>query len=109
MLPSFSEGFSMAVLEAMASGLPVMITPGSNFPEVAAADGGLEIPPTVQGVEQGLRQLMALPEAERRTMGLRARALIESQYTWDRVARQMLRLYGWAVGGGAPPDFVTPD
>ena len=36
--PSYSEGFSMSVLEGMASGLPCVITTGCNFPEAAKAN-----------------------------------------------------------------------
>ena len=39
-LPSTAEGFSMAVLEALASGTPVLLSPGCHFPEVEQAGAG---------------------------------------------------------------------
>lgn len=105
-LPSFSEGFSMAVLEAMASRLPVLVTPGCHFPEVQDQAAGLEVSPTHEGVLEGLRVLMSCTEQERSEMGRRGRQLVESSYTWDHVADQMLDLYRWLAGRGPEPGFV---
>ena len=40
-LPSYSEGFSMAILEALACSLPCVITTACHFPELADAEGAL--------------------------------------------------------------------
>jgi glycosyltransferase involved in cell wall biosynthesis len=105
-LPSFSEGFSMAVLEAMAARLPVIITPECNFPEAEKASAGLQVEPTEDGMALGLHELLRASDAEREQMGRNGRVLVETGYTWDRIARQMVELYQWLVGGGAPPACV---
>jgi glycosyltransferase involved in cell wall biosynthesis len=105
-LPSFSEGFSMAVLEAMAAGLPVLITPGCNFREAAERGAAVEATPDADGTEQGLRNLLGLDDRERRAMGARARELVEARYTWGAVSGRLLQLYGWLCSGGPRPDFV---
>jgi poly(glycerol-phosphate) alpha-glucosyltransferase len=105
-LPSFSEGFSMAVLEAMASGLPVLLTRGCNFPEAAASGAAVEVEASVSGTEAGLRRLLSLKDAERQQMGHSARNLIAAKYTWDRVARQTMLLYNWMTGRGLRPEFI---
>jgi glycosyltransferase involved in cell wall biosynthesis len=105
-LPSFSEGFSMAVLEAMAARLPVLMTPGCNFPEAEKAAAGMQVEPTEDDTARGLRKLLSLSDAERAEMGRKGRALVEREYTWDRVALRMMELYRWLAGGGQAPDCV---
>lgn len=106
-LPSFSEGFSMAVLEALSAGLPVLMTPGCNFPEAASAGAAIEVAPDCEATERGLRQLLTRSPDELAEMGRTGRRLIERSYTWHRVAEQTLQLYRWLATGGDRPDFVT--
>jgi glycosyltransferase involved in cell wall biosynthesis len=105
-LPSFSEGFSMAVLEAAAAGLPVLLTPQCNFLELAKAGGAVEVSPDAAGCEAGLRKVLGLPDAERGAMGQRGRNLVIGSYTWPRIASQMLEVYRWLLEGGSPPACV---
>ncbi len=105
-LPSFSEGFSMAILEATAAGLPVLLTSECNFPELAKANAAVEIPATVAGIETGLRQLLELPEEQRKAMGRRGQELVKKFYTWPAIAGQMRRLYDWLTDTGPQPDTV---
>jgi glycosyltransferase involved in cell wall biosynthesis len=106
--PSFSEGFSMAILEAMAARLPVLLTPGCNFPEAVHAGAAIEVQPTAADTQRGLRELLSMSDEQRRAMGERGRILVERHYTWTAVAAQMMELYRWMRGGGSPPAFVEP-
>jgi glycosyltransferase involved in cell wall biosynthesis len=105
-LPSFSEGFSVAVLEAAAAGLPVLLTRECNFPELAQASAAIEISPDVSAVEQGIRQMLALPEVQRKAMGRQGRELVKEFYTWSAIAGQMCRVYDWLAGNAAMPETV---
>ena len=96
----------MAVLEAMACRLPVLLTPGCNFPEVAGNEAGILVDPTVDGTEKGLRALLSMSDAERANMGRNGRNLVERAYTWDQMALRMRDLYQWLAGGGTPPSSV---
>ena len=73
-LPSHSEGMPLALLEAMGARLPVLDTPGCNFPEAAHAGGAIETPATEEGSLEGLSELLAMSDDERRAMGQRGRA-----------------------------------
>ncbi|MCD4686360.1 MAG: glycosyltransferase [Anaerolineae bacterium] len=91
-LPAVGEGFSMAVLEAMACGLPVLLTPGCNFPEVADAGAGVVVEREITPLAGALRNLLA-DSANLAAMGRTARTMIEARYTWAQVAQQMETVY----------------
>jgi len=108
-LPSFSEGFSMAIMEAMAAGLPVLMTPGCNFHEAVQAGAALQYPANIEGTQQGLELLLAHPERKLEEMGQRGKNLIASEYTWDHVASKTLKLYAWLTGKMPRPDFIISE
>ena len=91
-LPATGEGQPMAALEAMAAGLPVLLSPGCNLDEVAGAGAGVVIEPTVNAFAEGLRRLLRDVDLRRR-MGLRARQLAEERYAWDGVAARLEEIY----------------
>jgi glycosyltransferase involved in cell wall biosynthesis len=105
-LPSHSEGFSMAVLEAAAAGLPILLTTECNFPELAAAGAAIEVPAGLAGVSEGLSHFLALTDSERKQMGSRGLELVRQSYTWPAIARQMMAVYNWLEESGPRPDCV---
>lgn len=96
-LPATGEGLSMAALEALAAGLPVILSPGCNLPEVEPAGAGLEVEPEAEPLAAALRLLLNDHELRLR-MGAAARALAESRFTWERVAAQMETVYATLPG-----------
>ncbi|HEY5141759.1 MAG TPA: glycosyltransferase [Methylococcales bacterium] len=92
-LPSYSEGFSMAVLEALAAAKPVVITRRCYFDRVAEEGCGWVVEPTLADLTQALKALLYLAPEELKKMGLRGRSLVESEYTWSAVACQMHEFY----------------
>lgn len=97
-LISHSEGLPVACLEAMAAGLPLLITPGCNLPEVADAGAGLVVKCGPGEVATGLERLLSDRQAGSR-MGRRGRALVEQKFTWPIIARQTIAAYDRAIGG----------
>ena len=90
--PSYSEGFSVAVLEGLAAGRPVVISHGCCFPEVAEAGAGLIVDPDVQQLSSALGKLLDQPELGAQ-MGSRGRELVRERYTWDHIAGMFENLY----------------
>ncbi len=106
-LPSYSEGFSMAILEALACRLPSLITTACHFPELDAVGGAVVVTPDVDAVTRGLRDLLERTPADRAHLGDNGRRLVEDQYTWDRQAESLASVYRWLTGGGQPPEVVV--
>ncbi len=90
--PSYSEGFSMSVLEGMASGLPCVITTGCNFPEAAIAKAANVVDINVDAITDALIQCLNHPQ-QAKAMGNHARDFIFQNYTWERSAEKLLQVY----------------
>lgn len=88
-LPSYSEGFPVAVVEAAAHRLPCVITTECNFPELAGAGAAWECLPEANGVECALAEALSADPAELRQRGEVGRRLIEASYTWPAIAKEM--------------------
>jgi glycosyltransferase involved in cell wall biosynthesis len=101
-LPSFSEGFSVAVLEALGMGLPVIVTRACNIPEVAESRCGWVVEPEQRAIEIAIEESLGLPALERHMMGERGLALVASRFTWPVVGKQMAEVYRWVLGGPQP-------
>ncbi len=91
-IPSYSEGHSIVTLEAMACGLPVIITHGCNFPEVADFESGIIIEPDVDQLTEAMARLLDNPEL-RKEMGENGRRLVADKFIWDKAADDMIELY----------------
>lgn len=94
-LPSTGEGFSMAVLEALASATAVMLSPGCHFPEVDQAGAGVTVEADPQAMAVTLAQLLGGP-ARLRAMGEAGRRLVAEHYTWDVITDRLIDLYATA-------------
>lgn len=92
-LPSYSENFGNAVLEAMACGVPVVVTPEVGLaPAVLEADAGLVCDGRPEVLGNAINDLLADPPLRAR-MGEHGRTLVATQYCWDAIATQMSTAY----------------
>lgn len=91
-LPSRSENFGNVVLEAMAAGCPVAVTPEVGLAGTVRETGaGIVVPGEPAQLGGALRDLLADP-ARREEMGHRGRAAAE-RFGWAEVAREMEEMY----------------
>jgi glycosyltransferase involved in cell wall biosynthesis len=91
-LPSYSEGFPIAPIEALAAGLPVVLTEACNIPDIEEAGAGIVITPEIGSLTEAML-LLINNTALRRRMGVKGRELALAKYTWDRVAARMTEVY----------------
>lgn len=89
--PSLEEGCALVVLEAMASGLPVVITPNAGVPLEAGVQGLLVPIRDPAALAEALEALRSNP-ARRRTMSGEARARAVA-HSWDAYRHHLLELY----------------
>lgn len=95
--PSRYEGFGLPPLEAMASGVPVIVSNRTSLPEVVGDAGLLIDPDDVDGLRQGLRQLLEnTDEAARLShLGLERAA----RFSWRRCAEETREIYRQILEG----------
>jgi glycosyltransferase involved in cell wall biosynthesis len=105
-LPSFSEGLPMVILEAWAYAKPVLMTPQCNLPEGFKADAAIEIEPNVKSITAGLDSLFRISAEQRQSLGKNGRALAAGRFNWPRCARELSEVYHWLLGSGAKPSVV---
>ena len=92
-LPSYSENFGLAVIEAMAAGLPVIISDQVNiWREVETGRAGRVIPCDAGALADQILELLADPAAAAQ-MGRQGRALVAAQFQWPRIARRLAEAY----------------
>lgn len=88
-LPSLYEGFGLPVLEAMAHGVPVVVSSNSSLPEIAGPAGIYVNPDSVKSIADGLTQALTekgKARSERVSLGKKR----VGEFTWDKAAEKVM-------------------
>ncbi len=97
-LPSYSENFGVAVVEAMAAQLPVLITDNVNiWRAVQDAKAGIVTRAESPSIVEGMLALARLSPGERAAMGKRGRVLCQTTFSWEKTAQELTALYAQIV------------
>ena len=96
---SVYEGFGLPAAEAMACGVPVVATDTGALPEVVGRDGCcLLVPPKdPQALADAIKRLIG-DEQLRRSMAVAGRQRIETLFSWEQAAKQIVEVYKEAIG-----------
>ncbi|MEP7167009.1 MAG: glycosyltransferase [Candidatus Woesebacteria bacterium] len=90
--PSYSEGFSLGILEAGSTGLPLVLTTGCHFDEVGKTKSGLIVKPEPKALAKALQKMIDDPKL-RKIAGANAKRLIQENYSMDSIGRLLLNTY----------------
>ncbi len=92
-LPSHGEGFSVAILEAISNGLPVVYTRECNFPELQACGGGWEVADRQDDLSQVLGMVTEIAPDILKSVGEKGRRLGRDRYTLEQVTADLMAMY----------------
>lgn len=105
-LPSYSENFGMVVAEALACGLPCVVSKGAPWSILDQINAGWWIDNDVDVLSNVLNHAIMLPESKLREMGLKGREYVQNNYSWHHVGGCFNDAYNWIAGNGKRPEFI---
>lgn len=89
--PSLWEGFGMPVLEAMACGVPVIVSNVSSLPEIVGDAGFLIDPYSLDQIEEAIRILVT--DKKLREKYAKASLIQAQKFSWDKMAKLLLKTF----------------
>lgn len=104
-LPTFSENFGIAIVEAMAVGLPVIITPGVQIAlEIDQAKAGLVVEGELDTLSEAIAKLLTSPNL-RHQLGENGKQLVNHRYSWSAISQNLASVYAAIIEGNKLPEY----
>lgn len=91
-LPSFSEVFSLALLDAMACGKPCIVTDGCGVKSYKDRNFFISCPPTDYGIKNAIEEMFSQKDRWMQ-MGENAKRLIKEELNWNIITKKMIENY----------------
>lgn len=105
-LPSFSEGLPIAVLEAWAFNLPVVMTQECNLPEGFETKSAFQIETSAESIAKGLLNLFLVSDKERQEAGANGKSLVAKKFNWQNIANELHDVYNWILTKDRLPESL---
>lgn len=103
LVPSFSEGLPVVVMEALALGRPVICSAIAGIPEAVlpGVTGWLVPASSIEALTRAMREALEAPSARLEEMGRAGAALVAERHDTQREAGRLMELFKKTVGGQA--------
>jgi glycosyltransferase involved in cell wall biosynthesis len=106
-LPTKDENFGIAVAEALACGMPAIVTKGAPWQGLIDHRAGWWIDFGVDALVHALRQALTTSPDELAAMGSRGRDWMMRDFSWEVVGAKMAETYRWLGGDSPKPAWVV--
>ncbi len=105
-LPTHSENFGIAVAEALAAGVPCIVSKGAPWRGIQEQRAGWWIDNNVDTLSDCLSTAMTLDEVTLAQMGQRGRDWVHREFDWSGIGEQFHQTYRWMIEKRDRPSFV---
>jgi glycosyltransferase involved in cell wall biosynthesis len=108
-LSTLNDNFALTVAEALAACVPVIATKGAPWKGLVEEECGWWVDHGAESLAGALSGAFATPRERLIAMGERGRTWMRRDFSWERVASDMLRVYHWLADGGVRPPVLQFD
>ena len=108
-LPTYSENFGMAVAEALAAGVPSIVSKGAPWSGIESEHAGWWIDIGIDPLVACLENALGKPPETLVEMGGRGRAWMEREYSWPEIGGRMAETYRWILASAPKPEWVREE
>jgi glycosyltransferase involved in cell wall biosynthesis len=105
-LPTYSENFGVTVAEALAAGIPAIVSRGAPWQGLEQKKAGWWIDTGLDPLVACLNYALDQSPDVLAEMGQRGRVWMQEEFSWERVGAMMDQTYRWILSGGNKPDWV---
>jgi glycosyltransferase involved in cell wall biosynthesis len=92
-LPSYSEGFPMVVLDSLGAGVPVIVTKAAEWSDLEKYMCGWWVDIDAVAIQKAIMEAINLKEEKLVQMGIAGKKMVEKLYSWNEIGKQTIELY----------------